>query len=175
MAEIRDDSLTEQPGSAIPMFATPEPIREDPQEELELEPEPPSLATALAARLGLGGRKREAQEDIPTHTSSRGSRPARIDQEQATIAIAGLIGVLVLGGVWVVQRRTRGEMTLRTPTQEQAGDIAAPLARIGCRFLPPGLLAPTLMDAIHAATAAGAYVTQGPLVIPNKEEQHDEL
>jgi hypothetical protein len=174
MAEIRDDSLQEQPGSAVPMFATPEPTREDPQEELE--PEPPSLTTTLAARLGLGGRKRDAQDDTLTHTSSRGSRPARIDPEQATIAIAGLIGVLVLGGVWVVQRRTRGEMTLRTPTQEQASDIAAPLARIGCRFLPPGLLAPTLMDALHAATAAGAYATQGPLVIPNRqEEQRDEL
>jgi len=173
---IRDD-LQDLPGAVIPGFATPPPRVEDPplpevdEPAQAAEPARPrfGLPKLPSMRLGtLGGGTR-------TGTSSRdsdlcpGLEPrAKVGIEEATILLAGLLGVATLGCAWLVQRRSRGQKTLRQPSDVESSRIAAPLARIASRLVPADLLAPSLADGIMAMSATGAYLTAGPLVIPNK-------
>ena len=121
-------------------------------------------------RLGtLGGGTR-------TDTCSRDSEPRKkVGVEEATVLMAGLLGVATLGCAWLVQRRSRGQKTLRQPSSVESDRIAAPLARIAARLVPADLLAPSLADAIMAMSATGAYLTDGPLIISNtpKTEENE--
>jgi hypothetical protein len=167
---IRDD-LQDLPGAVIPGFAPPPQRVEDPPLPEVDEPTPAAeparprfaIPKLPSMRLGtLGG-------GIRTDTSSRDSEPrAKVGIEEATVLLAGLLGVATLGCAWLVQRRSRGQKTLRQPSDVESSRIAAPLARIAARLVPADLLAPSLADGIMAMSATGAYLTAGPLVIPNK-------
>jgi hypothetical protein len=175
---IRDDSQPPgPPGAAAFLFPDENPPTEDPRPpETDQEPTPlPRRSIGDGLRGLLGGPRPAAQGDvIPTPKSSRDSeKPARVGVEEATIAIAGLVGVVAILGVWVVQKRTGGRATFRQPSVDQAEDIAAPLARMATRIIPAGLIGPILMDALATCGATGAYLTDGPLVIPNRKDSED--
>ena len=162
------------------MFAAP-PSRaaDEPLPEVTDGPIPPPAETpnpSLLARLRLPGMKPERPAGaIPTGISSPGSeRAPKVGVKEATIALAGLLGVATLAGAWVVQRRTASRQTLRQPSPYQSDSIAAPLARIAARLIPAELLAPSIADAIMAMSATGAYLTDGPLVVPNKPTEEKE-
>lgn len=172
-----DTEPVDQPvvlGGALPGFATPQ---DDPPDQLEvtdpteqLPDQPESRPTGLRQFLGLRNQRPPTPAaGIRTDTSSRGdaAAPVRIGAKEASVALAGLLGVVALAGAWIVQRRTRQERTLRQPSDDELDDIALPLARIAARFVPASVLVPTLTDGIMAASAAGAYVTNGPIIVPN--------
>jgi hypothetical protein len=165
--------VQEAPVGALPGFAVPE---DDPVDSLEVtDPTPqteepqPSRRPSLLDRFGLGSPRPATPGDATrTGISSTGdAAPVRIGAKEAAVAIAGLVGVVAFGAAWVVQRRTRQERTVRQPTDGELDDIAAPLARLATRFIPAGALVPVLTDGIMAASATGAYVTNGPLIVPN--------
>lgn len=186
----RDDN---QRPILVPQFAAPDPPpppAEDPTRpagDRQTEPlptaapePPPGRRQGLAGRLGLPMPKPDTPDDgTRSPTSSPGSGRTPVGAAEAAALIAGLLGVLALGAAWFVQLRTGGYRTLRKPTKQQTRDIAGPLAAIASRHVPADLLHADLGDAIHALTAAGAYVTAGPLTVPalvdeagpNQEEQ----
>lgn len=181
---VRNDGAR---STLVPQFATP-----DPTPDLEvgeatqaLPPVPSTLSVPLVASqeatepagprqglagklLGLGNRRPDTPDGTPSGISSpeSGGRRQPVGAAEAAVLIAGLIGVLALGAAWLVQMRSAGHRTLRKPTKTQQNDIARPLAQIASRHVPADLLHADLGDAIQALTAAGAYITSGPLVTP---------
>lgn len=135
------------PGPAMPAAADPEPGR------------PSGFLDRLSHRRDPSG------PDSRTGTSSTG-RPAT--PEQTAAAIAGLLGLALLGVAGLVRllARPRGRRTLRKPTEEQLDDVAAPLARIVLRHAPSGLLSQDLMDGAAAGAAFATYATDGRLIVP---------
>ena len=77
--------------------------------------------------------------------------------------IAGLLLVASTVPVLLLARQGR---SFRRPTEQQARDIADPLARIAVRHLPLEVIGADLADGIDAAIATNAYVTDGPLTEP---------
>jgi hypothetical protein len=177
--DIRDD-LAERPGFGIPDLDAHENGWSDPpvpQVEGETEtPNPPKRIVDRLQFLRPTGSKPETQAaDTRTAISSRDSeRAPKVGVKEATIALAGLIGVATLGAAWLIQRKSHGTKTFRQPTGDEAGNIAAPLARIAARCIPSDLLAPSIADAIAAMSATGAYVTSGPIIIPNVVKEKTE-
>jgi hypothetical protein len=170
---VATDQLEDAPVGALPGFAAPE---DDPQERLEVTDPAPETAEPpenhrpnLLDRFVLRSlRPATVGAATRTGTSSPGDpAPVRIGAKEAAIAVGGLVGVAAFAAAWVVQRRTRQERTVRQPTDGELDDIAAPLARLACRFIPAGALVPVITDGIMAASATGAYVTNGPLIVPN--------
>jgi len=171
----------------VPQFAEPEPPRIDNQPETASQPaatedpSPDAVATrertraSLAQRLGFKAQRPETPDDTRTGTSSpaSGSRP-KVGAAEASIAVGGLI-VAVAGAVaWFVQSRSGHRATFRRPSGQEVDDIAAPVARIATRHVPAALFVPDLVDAISALSAAGAYATAGPIIIPNAAQPADQ-
>lgn len=173
---IRDD-LQDLPGAGIPGFATPPRVEDPPLPEVDETTEQPaeptrprfSLPRLPSMRLGT------LAADTHTDTFSQDSEPrAKVGVKEAAVALAGLLGVATLAAAWVVQRKSRGQRTLRQPTSLESDRIALPLARIAARLVPADLLVPSLADGIMAMSATGAYLTAGPLVIPNKQAEAED-
>lgn len=123
--------------------------------------EPPS-AVDVVADFG--------EPEAPSGRSSDGRRTSssageKADPKVVAGAIAGLIGIVATLAAAVLLRSPRPRQ-LRTPTEQDCEDIAAPLARIAARHAPAVAVGPDLMDAIAATAAVGRYVQDGPLTFP---------
>lgn len=173
--ETRPDAQEARLPEAIPGFAQPVVRAPDPPLPVEETPEAPARRPPLLARLGLTGQRPETPADVtPTGISSRASKPSKVGIDEAQMLIAGLLGLTSLGAAWLVRRRYQHRRTLRQPTDYQLDDMALPLARIATRFVPEGLLNPTLHDAIAGLSAFGAYATAGPFVVSTIDNTPDD-
>jgi hypothetical protein len=158
------------PISLLPGFRPPPtrrldpPLAEETAQEMGQGEGPTTTAAGVANDVGpdhlepAGPRPRPA--DTPTPTSSAGKPTAA----QTAKLIAGLLGLAVAGAAAVIG--WRGRRQLRRPSKQQLDDISAPLARITIRHVPADLLKEDLADAALAGAAVGAYLTDGPLILP---------
>jgi len=78
----------------------------------------------------------------------------------------GLVGVLAAGSAFLVTQRYRGRRTLRTPTDDQAREIAEPATEILIRHAKMVKMFPDLVNVLELIAATGAYLNDGPLTIP---------
>lgn len=165
--EREDDPIRAGLG-LLPAFRTPEPGSPEPAEPgssptAELPettgPEPGDLAGGVRPadrpilRLGRPDRP------TPGSTPEPVRRPTAA---QAAQLVGGLLGLAVAGAAWLISARTGSR--LRRPTKAQSDDIAAPLGRMLLRHVDLSLWGPDLVDAIEAGSAAGAYLSDGPLL-----------
>jgi hypothetical protein len=155
----------------IPGFATPRGRRLDPAlpEVQAADPEtsqPDSLPPADHPTTDLSGQYVPTAPRLDasdrTQTSTPGKAPKPSAAETARL-VAGLLGLAVAGAAVLVRWRRRD---LRRPAKDQLDDVAAPIARILMRHVDPALLSPDLADAAMAGAALGAYLTDGPLLLP---------
>jgi hypothetical protein len=133
----------------------------------------PSTSPAPAGGSGIGSgvlyepaptnRTFASGETTPTAISSVSDSVKKPSAEETTKLLAGLIGLAAVGVGVLVSWRLRRK--LRVPTKTEARDIAAPLARIALRHFDPSWLNADLADGIAAATATGAYLGDGPLLL----------
>lgn len=156
------DTEQRRPGlSLIPAFREPPGRRLDPPatgvpgdqaqpEETDTDPSGPSTL-------------KPGRDATPTRISdSTGDKAPKPTAADTARLVAGLLGLVVAGAAMVVRWRAGRE--LRRPTKGQLDDISAPLARIGMRHVPAGLLNADLADSLAAGAALGAYVSAGPLI-----------
>jgi hypothetical protein len=150
-----------QPPNPPPPAAspTPDPLSPSPgtgPAGATLPPNPPGrLYRADAA---------EKPEPTRTETSSDGDVHKPTPGE-ATALLVGLLGVVTVGAAALIRWRTAGRRRLRQPTGQQSRDIAAPLARIALRLTDLSWVGPNIIDGIKTATATGAYLNDGPLLL----------
>lgn len=157
----------------LPSFRQPDPPAPTPEAVTDQDPQTPRPAPADAASgtfyrpatvtpTGRAGSPR-------TGTSSAGDdddEPIRKPSKgEATALVAGLLTVVAVGAAAIV--RLRAKRKLRQPTDDQIREIAAPLGRIALRLVDLSWLGKNTFDAIQALTAAGAYVNDGPLLLPD--------
>jgi len=101
-------------------------------------------------------------ESTRTETSSPASRP--VTTAEATALVIGVLSVVTAGAAFLVQWRARRK--LREPTGQQRRDIATPLAKILMRRADLSMLGPDIADLLQAGAATGAYLGDGPLLLP---------
>ncbi|HET6215339.1 MAG TPA: hypothetical protein VFE14_20910 [Micromonosporaceae bacterium] len=160
-SELSSSATTVRPRlSNLPGFLTPAHLRSDPlpatdhpvttPQSPDLPPEPHTPRPAPDATR------------TPTSDTTGDGGPKPPDAKTTAKLVAGLIGLVVVGAAALIAHRRGRE--LRQPTGEQLDDIAAPIARIALRHVPAGLLSADLADAMLAASATGAYLSDGPLL-----------
>lgn len=127
----------------IPRFASPEP--DEPEERIE----GPRLSGA-GIRTGI--------------SSPAGGAAERRESAAATTALAvGLIGMIVVVADGLIRRAER-DARLRRPSKDQVQALAEPVAALAVRYLPVGLVGPTILDITAAGSAVGSYLLDGPVV-----------
>lgn len=139
-------------------------LTEDVDQVVDAAPPPASAEQEQESRPRrplAGLRERLSQKPAPDGTRTATSSVGKPSAEDTAGLIIGLLGIAVSIAAWSVRKRGK----LRRPTDRQERSIAAPLARIGLRFVDAGLLDATLVDVISAGAAASAYLTDGPLII----------
>lgn len=109
--------------------------------------------------------------DAPAGHDPSGNRPTGIsttgeviDPEQVAKVVGGLVKLLAAGAAWLLRRTRRVE--LRQPTREQLDGFAGPVASILMRHFDATAFTPDLVDVTLAASAAGVYAGDGPLLLP---------
>lgn len=166
----------------LPTFA--EPIQDSPPapatDSRPPEPSPPPLAP-VKVRRPLGERLLRNPGTPATDASPRPAAPAPgTDAFSTTSAypskpttaetaklVAGLLALGFSAAAMVVQFTRRRQ--LRKPTREQYDGMARPLAKIGLRHVEIGALNADLFDVIAFGTAAGDYVSDGPLTTAGRD------
>lgn len=163
-----DESNDEGPTGILPQWETPAPL------DGETDRPGNSSRRFLPPESGAGGgdgspfgrrTRRPDRAGLRTPTSSLGEGLREVkkpDAKQATALVVGLLGLVVGGVGWVVQRRAGRK--LRKPTEVQTEGVAEPLARILVRRADLTLLGPDLADIIAAGAAFGDYLNDGPLL-----------
>jgi hypothetical protein len=163
----------------LPTFSQPpDPTPEDPNGTDPTSPMTslPSPEKDADGYVGLyeAGTPKPDRVSIRTGISSRGSESVKKPTHAETTAlVVGL--VLAVGSVAAAVVRWRTRKELRRPTDEQADRIAAPLARIGLRYVPAHLLNADLFDLVSAGAAVGVYLNDGPLLYERAEPIPDNL
>lgn len=151
------------PRNLLPTFAQPTPppaTDPDPSQAQEWGTPGPWAETMIGPGNGRTEPGTPRPDDGPTRTPiSSVGKPATGD---ITKVLVGLLGLAVVGAAWLVRVRTGRK--LREPTKTQRHDIAAPIGEILLRHFDLALLTPDLKNALEAATAAGAYIGDGPLL-----------
>lgn len=126
---------------------------------------PPSRPSGVDGPVGRMYRKPDTEDPAParrTETSSDGDvhKPTAAE---ATALLVGLLGVVAVSAAALIRWRTGRK--LRPPTRQQTNDIAAPLGRIALRLSDLSWVGPNIIDGIKAATATGAYINDGPILL----------
>lgn len=148
-----------------------EPTPEATAEPVSSPPATPSRWPAAVGNLRERARAALSGSDSPpatrTETSSDGTTNTRsVSVVEATTLVVGLLGLVGVVAGAAVRWRTGRRGRLREPTDAQAQRIAEPLARILRRRADLSLLGEDVPDLIKAVAATGAYVGDGPLILP---------
>lgn len=106
-----------------------------------------------------------ARSSAAPRTTSSPGEPAPVSPAVMAGAIAALIGIAGAVAAAVLVRLPHPR-ELRRPTDDEASEIAAPLARIARRHVPAVALGPDLLDAVALAGAVTNYAGSAPLTYP---------
>jgi hypothetical protein len=159
-----DDPNDESPTGQLPRWESPTPLTPvpGPLGPTNSSPRVPGTEGDAGGAGRFGRRTRKPDRDgRPSLTSSLGE-VKKPDAAQTTALVVGLLGLVVAGAGWLVQRRAGRK--LREPTKAQTSGVAEPLGRILIRHADLSLLGPDLADIIAAGAGVGAYLNDGPLL-----------
>lgn len=103
-----------------------------------------------------------------TDTSDTSDEPGeKFDPKAAAALMVAVVGLGVTVAAVVVRRLYRGQARLRKPTDKQVKQFSTAVTEIGLRHLGALNLSKDLTNGLEALGAVGAYVEDGPLIVPD--------
>jgi len=166
-----DDDLAMIPGfsprpSRRPDLPGPD-LDQTPSTETTLgSPEPTTMAPPVRGLFGTLRKPRPDRAATPTPSlDSIGDAP-KITRKETVRLVSGILVILVGAAAMAIAYADKsGQRTLRRPTDDETGNIAAPVASFLVRHLDPSLLNPDLADLLLAGSATVDYLSAGPLIV----------